>query len=321
MKMSVIAVGVSMTLVLPNAFAADTSTYPTKPIRLIVPVAAGGPADMVARIIGQSLSARLGKQVVVDNRGGAGGNIAAEIVAKAPADGHTILWGFTSHTINVSLYPRLGFNLTRDFAPVSLLVSSPYALVAHPSLPVTSVEELIAIARTRPNQVDYAYSGNGPLLATVLLLDMAGVKMNQVPYKGAAAALTALIGGEVLFSITGLVGIIPHVKSGKLRALAVTTAQRSPIAPELPTVSESGIKDYQAAAWFGALAPAGTPNVVISRLYDEAAKALKQPDVRGQLTAAGMDTIGSTPEQFGAYIQGEIDKWARVVKISGARPD
>lgn len=295
--------------------------YPTKPIRLIVPVAAGGPADMVARIIGQSLSASLGKQVVVDNRAGAGGNIAAEMAAKAPADGHTVLWSFTSHAINVSLYPQSGFNLTRDFAAISLIVSSPYALVVHPSLPVTSLKDLIALAKARPNQLDYAYSGNHPLLATALLLDMAGIKMNQIPYKGAPAALTALIGGEVSFAITGLVGIIPHVKSGKLRALAVTTTQRSPVAPELPTVSEAGVKDYEVVAWFGMSAPAGTPNAIISRLHDESVKALKQPDVRGQFSAAGMEPIGSTPEEFGAYIRSEIDKWARMVKISGARPD
>jgi len=297
--------------------------YPGKPVRLIVPFPPGGGTDTLARILGQKLADVLGQQVVIDNRPGAGTNIGAEIAAKAPPDGYTVLMGNIAHAINVTLYSKLSYDLVRDFAPVTLLASTPNILVVHPSLPVKSAKELIALAKARPGQLDYASSGGGSSahLAAELFSNMAGVKMTHVPYKGGGPAVIALIGGQCSVGFATTPSVINHVKSGKLRGLAVTTAQRSPSTPDLPTISEAGVAGYEAGTWYGLLVPAGTAKEIVARLHAESVKLLKLPEVKERLDATGFEPIGSTPEQFAAYIRSEIEKWAKVVKASGARAD
>ena len=297
--------------------------YPGKPLRLIVPFPPGGGTDTLARILGQKLADVLGQQVIIDNRPGAGTNIGAELAAKAPPDGYTVLMGNIAHAINVTLYSKLAYDLVRDFTPVTLLASTPNILVVHPSLPVKSVKELIALSRARPGQLDYASSGGGSSahLAAELFSNMAGVKMTHVPYKGGGPAVIALLGGQCSVGFATTPSVVVHIKSGKLRGLAVTTAQRSHSTPELPTISEAGVAGYEAGTWYGLLVPAGTPKEIVARLHAEATKLLKLPEVRERLDATGFEPIGNTPEQFAAYIRSEIEKWAKVVKASGARAD
>lgn len=297
--------------------------YPGKPVRMIVPFPPGGGTDTLGRIMAQKLGEVLGQQVVVDNRPGGGTNIGAEIAAKAPPDGYTVLMGNVSHAINVTLYSKLNYDLVKDFAPVSLLASTPNILVVHPSVPAKSVKELIVIARARPGQLDFASSGSGSSahLAGEMFSMMAGVKMSHIPYKGGGPAVIALIGGQCSVGFATTPSVITHVKSGKLRGLAVTSAQRSPSTPELPTVSEAGVAGYEAGTWYGFLVPAATSKDIVARLHTESIKLLKLPDVRERIESVGFETIGSTPEQFAAYIRSEIEKWAKVVKASGARAD
>lgn len=297
--------------------------YPTRPIRLIVTFAPGGAADTAARIVAQGLSEALGRQVLVDNRVGAGGNVGAEIAAKSPPDGYTVLLGNVSHAISVSFYSKPNYNVLKDFAPVTLLASAPLVAAVHPSVPAKSVKELITLARARPNQLDFASpgTGGGVHLAGVLFCEMAGIKMNHVPFKGGAPAMIAVMAGHVSVGFSSLSAAMPHMSSGKLRVLAVTSAQRSPSAPELSTVSEAGLKGYEAGTWYGFMVPAGTPKVAVSRLHTESVKLIKQPSVRERLQTAGLDAIGSTPEEFGSYIRSEVEKWGKVLKASGARPD
>ncbi len=297
--------------------------YPTKPVRLIVPFPPGGGSDTLARILGPKLAEVLGQQVVIDNRPGAGSNIGAEVAAKTPPDGYTLLMGNVAHAINVSLYSKLNYDLVRDFTAVSLLASTPNIVVVHPSVPVKSVKELIALAKSRPGQLDVASSGAGSSahLAGELFNSMAGTKMNHVPYKGGGPAVVALVGGQVSVGFATTPSVIQHVKSGKLRGLAVTSAQRSPSTPDLPTVSEAALKGYEAGTWYGMLVPAGTPTGVISRLHAESVKLLALPDVKQRLDATGFEPIGTTPEQFAAYIRSEIDKWTKVVRAAGIRAD
>lgn len=295
--------------------------YPGKPVRLIVPFPPGGGSDTLARILGPKLSEAFGQQVVIDNRPGAGTNIGAEIAARSAPDGYTVLMGNVSHAINVTLYSKLSYDLAKDFAPVSLLASTPNIVVVHPSVPVKSVKELIALAKARPGQLDVASSGSGSSahLAGELFNNMAGTKMNHVPYKGGGPAVIALVGGQVAVGFATTPSVIQHVKSGRMRGLAVTSAQRSPSAPDLPTVSEAGLKGYEAGTWYGFLVPTGTPKEVITRLHAESARLLKLPDVKGRMDTAGFESIGSTPERFGAYIRGEIEKWGKVVRTAGVR--
>lgn len=295
--------------------------YPTKAIRLIVPTAPGGVADISARIVGQGLSESLGKPVMVDNRAGAGGNISAEIVAKSTPDGHTLLWGFIGHAINVTLYDKLNYDFVRDLAPVSLALSGPFVVVVHPALPAKSIKELVALATSRPNQLDFASSASASYLVGLLFMQTAGIKMPHVPYKGAGPALTALLGGEVQVAFPAISGAIPFIKSGRLRGLGVTSMQRSSAAPELSTVSEAGLKGYEATTWYGLMTPTGTPREIISRLQEETVKVLRRPDVKERFAAAGADPIGSTSEEFAAYNRSEIEKWGKLVKASGAHPD
>jgi len=297
--------------------------YPSKPVRLIVPFPPGGGSDTLARILSPKLAEVLGQQLVIDNRPGGGTNIGAEIAAKSQPDGHTVLMGNVSHAINVTLYTKLSYDLVKDFAPVSLMASTPNILVVHPSVQAKSVKELVALARAQPGKLDYASSGSGSSahLAAELFSSMAGVKMNHVPYKGGGPAVVALVGGQCQVGFATTPSVIQHVKSGKMRGLAVTSAQRSPSTPDLPTVSEAGVAGYEAGTWYGFLVPAGTPKAVVTRLHAESVKLLKLPDVRERLDAAGFDAIGSSSAEFSTYIRTEIDKWRKVVRAAGVRAD
>lgn len=297
--------------------------YPSKTVRLIVPYPPGGGTDTLARVLSQRLGEALGQQVVIDNRPGAGANLGVEIAAKAPNDGYTLLMAAISNAISASLYRKLNYDLVRDFAPITLLATTPHILVVHPSLPVKTVKELIAFAKARPGQLAYSSSGSGtPSHLGGELFDlMVGVKLIHVPYKGGGPSVIALVGGEVSVGFATMPSVISHVKAGKLRGLAVTTAQRSPTTPDLPTVSEAGVPGYEMGSWYGLLAPAGTPREVVMRLNVEMAKILKLPDVKQRLDALGFEVLVSTPEEYGAFTKNEIEKWAKVVKASGARVD
>lgn len=300
---------------------AQAQGYPGKPIRIVVPFPPGGGTDIVARILTQKLSESFGANFVIDNRAGAGGSIGTEMVAKAPPDGYTLGIVSGSHAINPSLYSKLPFDAVRDFAPVTMLVSGPGLLVVHPSLPVKTVKELIALAKGKPGQLNYASAGNGtpPHLAGELFKSMAGVDMVHVPYKGNTPAFVDLISGQVSLSFPTIPSALPHVQAGRLRALAVTSRKRSAVMPQLPTIAESGLPGYDTSSWFGMLAPAGTPREIVRKLQQESAKVLQLRDVREKLLSQGLEPAGSTPEEFAATIESEIAKWAKVVKASGAR--
>jgi len=295
--------------------------YPNKTIRLIVPFAAGSANDTVARFVAPALSSALGRPVVIDNRPGVGGNIGAEIAAKSPPDGYTVMMGNISHAISMTLYDKPGFDLAKDFAPVSLLASGSFLLAAHPSLPVKSVKELVALARKRPGQLNVAISGSGIFLASQLFQNMTGIRLTQVTYKSTPQAVTGLVSGEVSVGVHATSSALPHVRSGRMRGLAVTGAHRLSIAPDLPTVAETGVPGYEASPWYGFLVPTGTPQDVISRLHAESVKSLRQPEVKERFAGTDLEPIGSTPEQFGTYIVNEIAKWGKIVKASGMRPE
>jgi len=305
------------------ATSAFAQGYPTKPAKVVVPYPPGGPTDIVARVVSQKLSEQMGQQFIVENRPGAGGNIGAEAVAKSPADGYTLLVATTAHAINPSLFKNLGYNLTKDFAPVSLLTSGPLVIVANPSVPAKNVKELIAMGKAKPGSLNYASSGNGQSthLSAELFATMAGIKMNHIPYKGSAPALTDVMGGQASLMFDTMLSAMPHVKNGKLKAIAVTSAARSPAAPDVPTVAESGLPGYEAIAWNGLLVPAGTPADVVAKLNAELKKALDAPDVKDRFSAQGFGAAWNTREAFAKFIQSELDKWAKVVKVSGATLD
>ena len=294
--------------------------YPSKPVRLIVPYTAGN-TDTTARIFGQKLGERLGQQVVIDNRPGAGANIGAEIAARAAPDGYVLFYASLSHAVNATLYKKLGYDLVKDFTPIALLISNPYILSVHPSVPARSVKDLIALARARPGQLNYASSGSTSHLAVELFSNMAALKMNHVPYKSGAPATVAIISGQVEVALTSASAAMPHIKSGKLRGLGISTAHRSPQAPELPTISEAGVPGYDVSTWHGLVAPAGTSKEIITRLNSESVASLKLPDVQERFRAIDADTLGSTPAEFAAHIRSEMQKWAKVVKDSGAIAD
>src|SRR6185295_13562447 len=284
--------------------AALAQDYPAKPLRLVVPFPPGGGNDTVARVIAQRMSPALGQPVVVDNRPGAGGSVGAEAVAKAPADGYTLfLAGVGSHAVNPNLHPKLPYDPVKDFAPITLIASAPSVLVVNPSIPARNVAEFTAYARANPGKLNYASNGNGSAaqLAATMYESMAGVRMVHVPYKGIAPALTDLLNGEVQLMFGTIVALVPHLQAGKLRALAVTSRKRSVLLPDVPTLAESGLPDYQAGSWYGVLAPAGTQRPIIERLHGTIVKALQQPDVAQRLAAEGAEVIGSTPEEFAAH--------------------
>jgi len=302
--------------------AALAQNYPVKPIRFIAPNLPGGPTDILARLIGQKLAESLGQPVVVENRAGAAGNIGTEIAAKAAPDGYTLVTGNNAtFGANVSLYKKLGFDPIKDFAPVVLVASQPNVLVVHPSLPVTSVRQLIALAKARPGQLNYSGSGMGAAahLAAELFKSMTGTDIVHIAYKSAAPALTELIAGQTQLMFASALSVMPYVKAQRVRALAVTTAKRARSMPELPTVAEAGVPGFEATTWHGVLVPAGTPAAIIDRLNTEINRMLQLPDVRERLTALGAEIIGGTPKEFADHIQHEIPKWAKVIKDAGVR--
>ncbi len=317
------SLSVALALLAPQAGGA-ADNYPAKPIRFVVAFPPGGGTDIIARVIAQKLSERLAQQVVVDNRPGAGGNIGTDIVAKSAPDGYTMLMGSAGPlAINASLFAKMPFDPIRDLAPVTLAASTPNVLVVHPSLPARTVKELIALARARPGEINFASSGHGTPahLAGELFNSMAGVKLVHVPYKGAAPALADLLGGQVQLMFSTMPPALPHVKDGKLRALAVTSRKRSPAAPDLPTLDEAALAGFEAITWHGVVVPAGTPTTVIALLNREIVAILHLPEVVERLSGQGAEALGSTPEEFAAYIGSESVKWAKVVRESGAKAE
>ena len=301
-------------------FAAD---YPVRSIRYIVPQGAGGSSDTLARLVTQKLAESLGQQVVTDNRPGATGNIGTEIAARANPDGYTLLQVATSHATNPALSVKMPFDPIRDFAPITLLSQSPNLWIVHPSLPAKNMRELIALAKTRPGEINYSSSGTGSSqhLAGELLKSLAHIDIVHIPYKGSPPALIDLLGGRVVLMCSTIAPAMPLVKSAKLRALAVTSLKRSAAVSEIPTVAESGLPGYEATAWQGVLAPAGTPRDIIAKLNTELVRVINLPDVRKQLADQGYEPAGTTPEQFAEYIKTEIAKWTRVIKAAGLKAE
>lgn len=304
--------------------AAFGQGYPAKSIRMIVPFPAGGGSDTMGRVVGQKLGERLGQQIVVENRPGAGGSIGAEIVAKAAPDGYTLLLGSTSEIAQYpNVNPKIAYHPQRDFAPISLVGNVPLILVVHPSLPVKTVKELVALAKSRPGAINFSSAGNGSTthLAVELLVLTTRIKMTHVPYKGSAPAVVDLVAGNVQVGIPTMPAALPFVKAGRLKALAISTARRAPAMPDVPTMQEAGVDRYDTALWTGILAPSGTPNAISLRLQSEIANIIRLPDVEEALAKQGAEPAASTPEQFSAFIKSELAKWAKVVKESGVRSD
>jgi tripartite-type tricarboxylate transporter receptor subunit TctC len=306
------------------AASADAQPYPNKPIRLISPYAPGGGSDTLARIIGQWLTASWGQPVVIENRPGAGGSIGAEVAAKAQPDGYTVLVTPSAVlTINPHLYSRLAYSPLRDFAPITAASNSPYLLVVHPSIPVTNVKELIAFARAKPGQLNYSSAGNGSSahLSGVLFAGMAGVTLVHIPYKGAAPGTIALLAGDVQLRFSSVVPALPHVRTGKLRALGISSAKRYTPLPDTPTIAESGLPGYAVESFYAVVAPARTPQAVIAKLNAEMVRNLRSDDVKARMAADGAEAIGTTPEELAKWIRDDLARWAQPVKDSGARVD
>jgi tripartite-type tricarboxylate transporter receptor subunit TctC len=298
--------------------------YPNRPVRWIVPFAPSGPTDLMSRAVAEKLTQRFGQQFVVDNRAGAGGNIGAELVAKSAPDGYTLMIGHVgTHAINSTLYPKLPFDPVADFTPITLIATLPLALVVHPSVSAKDVKELIAYAKTRPGQLNFASAGNGgpTHLTGELLKTSAGIDIVHVPYKGNAAALLDLTAGRVQMMFSNMLTAMPHVRAGKLRAIGISSAKRSPQAPEIPTIAESGLPGFSAVPWYGVLGPAAMPRPTVNKLNAEIARAVAEPDMNQRFVAQGIDLQSSTPEQFGALIKSELMKWRKVVRDSGAKVD
>jgi len=297
--------------------------YPVKPIRMIVPTAPGGGTDLLARVLAQKLTENLGQQVIVDNRGGGGTTIGAAAAAKSPPDGYTILVHHISLGFNQSFYRSLSYHALRDFAPISLLAAQPYLVVVHPSLPVRSMKELVALAKARPGEITYASggAGSGPFIATELLKQVAQVNLLHVPYRGSGPALADVAGGHAQLMVATMSLSYPQVKAGRVRALAVTSPKRARAAPQIPTVAESGLPTYQFIGWYGLLAPAGTPQSIVARLNQEVATIMKADDVAAKIAADGLDAMTSTPAEFAAYLKSEVQRWAKVVKAIGIYAD
>ena len=302
---------------------ANAQSYPNKPVRVVVPYPPGGPTDIVARVLFQQVSEATGQQFLVDNRAGAGGNIGAEIVAKSPADGYTLLIGTTAHAINMSLFKNLSYDVQKDFAPVSLLTQGPLVLVAHPQFPANSIKEVIELAKSKSGGLNFASSGNGQSthLSAELFNTMAGIKMSHVPYKGSAPALTDVMSGQVDVMFDTTLSAMPFVKAGKLKALGLTSPVRSPAAPDVPTIAESGLPGYEVFAWNGVFVPTGTPKAVVQQLNDQIRKAMLLPQVKDKFSAQGFAASWNSPENFGVFVKNEVDKWSRTVKASGATLD
>ena len=299
------------------------SQYPARPIRLVIPFPPGGGTDTMARSISPKLSEFLGQQIVLENRGGAGANIGAEIAAKSPPDGYTIMLATITNAIGATLYTRLNYDLVRDFAPITQLATTPHILVVHPSVPVKTVKDFTALAKSRPGQLTYSSSGSGSAahLAGELFASLTGTKMVHVPYKGGGPSMIALVGGEVSVCFATMPSAVGYVRSNRLRGIAVTTDKRSPSMPELPTIAETGIKGYEAGSWYGLSAPAGTSKEIIGRLLAETLKVMALPDVKDRLFNAGFEVVTSNPEQFAAFTKSEIQKWGKLVKAANMKAD
>jgi tripartite-type tricarboxylate transporter receptor subunit TctC len=306
------------------AGAAVGQAYPTRPVRLVVPSSAGaGVTDIMARLIAQHLTMRLGQQVVVDNRPGASGILGSEVVAKAPADGYTLLIANVSLIVNPYLYAKMPYDPLTDFMPISMVNTQPSQLVVHPSVPATSVAELVAYAKSRPGQLNYGSGGLGstPYLAAELFKSITDIDVVHVPYKGGAPALAELVGGQLTFMIENVPGTMPMVKSGKLRALAITSTQRSPLAPELPTMIEAGVPGYEMNGWNGIFAAKGTPPEIIARLHTELAAILQTPEVKEQFASLGAVPVGDTPDEFGTFLKAESARWGKLIRDKGIKPE
>jgi tripartite-type tricarboxylate transporter receptor subunit TctC len=306
------------------AGVAGAQSWPAKPIRWIVPFAPGGTTDILARTISDKLTIALGKPVIVENNPGAGGGVGAVQTAKAAPDGYTIMGGtISTHAINASLYKTLPYDPVKDFTPITLIARVPNVLVVNPDVPAKNVKELIALMKANPSKYTFASSGNGTSqhLSGELFKSMAGVDMQHIPYKGSPAALQDVVSGQVTMTFDNITTAWPLAKAGKLRALAVTTAKRSPIAPDVPTLAEAGLAGYEIGSWQGVFAPAGTPVDIVKRLNAEIVKIINMPDVREKLVGLGAEPVGNTPDEFAALVKSEVVKWAAVVKQSGARVD
>lgn len=299
--------------------AAQAQAYPIKPIRLIVPFAPGGSTDVIARVVGQAMGEGLGQQLIIDNRPGAASSLGSELAARAAPDGYVLLMGTPGFAINPSLYSGVNFHPVRDFSAVILMASVPLVLVVHPSMPVHSVQQLIALAKAKPAAINYASNGSSTHLTAELFMQQAGISMVHVPYKGSAPATNDLIAGHVQVGLDNILSALPHVRSGKLRGLAVTSAKRAASAPQLPTLAESGFRDFDASSWFGLLAPAGVSVDIVGKLNASAQSALQRSDVREKLQNIGADVTGGTAEAFAAFIAAEYQRWARLIKERGIK--
>ena len=298
------------------SLGAAAQAYPTKPITIVVPFAAGGTTDILARLVGQHLSTELGQPVVVENKAGAGGNIGAAFAAKAAADGHTLFMGTVgTHAINAALYKKLPYDPIKDFAPLTRVAMVPNLLVAHPSQPFKTVQEMIAYAKANPGKINFGSPGNGasPHLSGELFKSMAKVELTHIPYKGSAPAVSDLLGNQIAIMFDNMPSVIPHVRSGKLRAIAISTAKRSPELPDVPTIAEAGVPGYEAVSWFGLFAPAATPKPVLDKLSTALSKVLANPEVQKKISAQGGETVNETPAQFAAFIRSETTKWGKVL--------
>jgi len=306
-----------------DALAQAAEAYPVKPIRFILPFPPGGGTDILGRILAERLTASLGQPVVIENRGGAGGNVGAEAAAKAPPDGYTIVLVAPSLAISPSLYTRLNYDAVKDLAPIGLVGTVPNVLITHPSLPAQTLAEFIALARTKPGGLNFGSGGSGTSnhLAGELFNSVAGVKLVHIPYKGVNLAMNDVLAGQIQFVVIGIPAAAPHIKAGRLRALGVIAPQRSPVLPDVPTVAEAGLPQFEVTTWYGLLAPAGTPRTIIARLNAELGRIMHDPTLAQRFAATGTEPLTSTPEEFGDYIKQEIAKWGKVVRAAGLKAD
>ena len=321
MKFSIrLAVGFFLALITSMLWA---QSWPTKPVRMIIAFPPGGPTDLVSRVLAQKLSEQLGQQVIVDNKPGAGGNIAAELAARAAPDGYTIFYNTSAIVIGPALYGKVNYDTLKEFAPVLLTASVPMVLVVNPQLPARSVKEFVDLAKTRSGALNYSSSGTGTIthLASAMMSTQTGIQTQHIPYKGSAPGLVDLASGQTQFMIDTINTVLPYVRDNRLRGLAVTSAKRSPLLPDLPTLAEAGISGFEAAAWQGIVVPTGTPNEIVQKLNAEVNKALMHPDIRSRLAAQGADILGGTPAEYAAYLRSEMPRWAKAVKDSGAKAE
>jgi len=320
-RLAVVAVVLAMTAFASTATRAQN--FPARPLKVIVPFSPGGAVDGPMRVIAQELGRRLGQQVVVENRPGAGATIGTDLVAKSPPDGYTLLLASQTNAISATLYPKLPFDPLDDFTPIGLIGREPGVLVVNPALPVRTLQEFVAYAKARPGQLDFASSGNGSgqHLFMAMLASMTGMKLTHVPYKGSGQATTDLLGGRIAASIPGTAGMVAHIKAGKLRALAVTGSKRSPQLPDVPTVAESGVPGYEAYVWMGLMAPRGTPPAIVDLINRELRQTLSTDEVRNYMTGVGIEIVISSPDEFGAFFRAERDRWAKVIRETGAKTE